>query len=127
MSKVEFHQACNTDKILSNKGSYTKSEIEEELHFGFDYSGSPLEGKKNYISLAWTEDGLLWRIQIDYTKSKDILKGIALKNVLSDKFRNIEIQESKGQYSTTYSVVLIDEKVAGEAQLKIAKDIIPTL
>ena len=131
MSKDDFHLACNTSKVLSNKGSYSKSDIEKNLHYGFDYSGSPFEAKSNYISLGWTKDGLLWRIQIDYNKPDDLLEGAALKKALQVMFPNTEIQESSTTYSGItsyeYSVVLIDEAVAEDAQLKIFKEIGPTL
>jgi hypothetical protein len=131
MTKAEFHAACNTAQILSNKGDYSKSEIEELLHYGFDYSGSPLEGKENYASLFWTEDDLLWRIQIRYTKSDDILRGIAQMQAISETFPNIEIKESRESStygSTDYmTVVLVDQAVASAAQNKIKQEILPSM
>ena len=131
MTKAEFHAACNTAQILSNKGDYSKSDIEEGLHYGFDYSGSPLEGKSNYASLFWTEDDLLWRIQIRYTKSDDILRGIAQMQAISETFPNIEIQESteRSSYGSTdyMTVVLVDQAVASAAQKKIQIETLPSI
>jgi hypothetical protein len=131
MSKAEFHTACNTAQILSNHGDYSKSDIEESLHYGFDYSGSSLDGKRNYISLFWTEDDLLWRVQIRYTKSDDILRGIAKMQAIAETFPNEEIQESSSSnsYGTTeyMSIVLVDHAVSNAAQQKIKQEILPSI
>ena len=127
MSKAEFHTACNTAQILSNKGNYTKSDLEERLHYGFDYSGSPFDGKDNLIYLFWTEDDLLWRVQIRYTKSDDILRGIAEMQAIAETFPNEEIQESSSSSTEYMIIVLVDQAVSDAAQQKIKQEILPSI
>ena len=131
MTKDEYHEACNTALILSNGGNYTKEDIEADLHFGYDYAGSSLAGKSNRGSLFWTEDGLLWRIQLRYTVPDDILEKLALREALGKKFRDTEIQESSStsSRSTTsfYTIVLMDDAVADPAIKKLVKKREPRL
>ena len=132
MTKAEYHEACNTELILSNKGDYTKEDIEKRLHYGYDYTGSPLEGKDNSGTIYWTEDGLIWRIQLTYSENEEeILKGIALRQALTKKFPGIEIQESteSSTYSTYnyFTVVLVDSNVSKAAIDKIVEKLKPTL
>lgn len=130
MTKSEYHEACNTAVILGNKGSYTKEEVETDLHYGYDYSGSPFAEKSNRGTLSWTEDGLLWRVQLKYSVPDDILKGLALRKTLNDKFVE-EIQESSSSssYGTSnyYTIVLVDSAISDPAIEKLIEKIDPSI
>lgn len=114
MTKEEFHEACNSSKFLEGT-SYSKKDAELDLHFGYKFEGTPLEGKMPRIYLSWTDDGLLWRAQLEFSKSGDPIKNIALINKLSEKFGKFEKSSSK------YILLLIHEPTLNKA-VRIKED-----
>lgn len=131
MSKSEFHEACNTKPILKINGNFKQFYIEDNINNEFDYSGSPFAGKDNSIKLFWTEDDLLWRIEIQYYKSQDILIAGAQVDAISEKFPDVEMKitqrRNKNSIQEIMHIILFDEKVASAAQEKLKKEILPSI
>ena len=109
MTKTEYVDACQIPTIVNRYGRGTVEDATEDLHYGYDYSGTPLEGKQNRISLFWTDDELLYSISISFSKGRDIIRNMALKRKILSEFS--EAQET----SDAIILTLIDEDVLEEA------------
>ena len=83
----------------------------------------------NFI-MTFTDDDILWKIQILFSLSTDdVLKEIALRNVIKKRFPEANIQEEEGmtggQYSYPYHrlyVIMADQKIAESAIIKLENE-----
>jgi len=50
----------------------------------------------DHINVSFTDDDILWKIQIRFSLSDDVLKKIALKDVIKNNFPGATIKEEKG-------------------------------
>ena len=80
----------------------------------------------DHINVSFTDDDILWKIQIRFSLSDD-LKKIALKDVIKNNFPGATIKEEKGTRSESYGtfpyhylyVIMADQKIAESAIIKL--------
>ena len=81
----------------------------------------------DHINVSFTDDDILWKIQIRFSLSDDVLKKIALKDVIKNNFPGATIKEEKGTSSGSYGtfpyhylyVIMADQKIAESAIIKL--------
>lgn len=81
----------------------------------------------DHINVSFTDDDILWKIQIRFSLSDDVLKKIALKDVIKNNFPGATIKEEKGTGSGSYGtfpyhylyVIMADQKIAESAIIKL--------
>ena len=81
----------------------------------------------DHINVSFTDDDILWKIQIRFSLSDDVLKKIALKDVIKNNFPGATIKEEKGTRSESYGtfpyhylyVIMADQKIAESAIIKL--------
>ena len=142
MTKVEVIEYLQLEKILKYlKSEYSYSYTDTTVSDLLDERTSrvSLEGIKHKdfldkqfgnFSMEFTDDNILWKIQILFSLStSDVLKEIALRNVIKKRFPEANIQEEEGvtggQYSYPYHylyVIMADQKIAESAIIKLENE-----
>ena len=142
MTKVEVIEYLQLEKILKYlKSEYSYSYTDTTVSDLLDERTSRvyLEGIKHKdfldkqfgnFSMEFTDDNILWKIQILFSLStSDVLKEIALRNVIKKRFPEANIQEEEGvtggQYSYPYHylyVIMADQKIAESAIIKLENE-----
>ena len=81
----------------------------------------------DHINVSFTDDDILWKIQIRFSLPDDVLAKIALKDVIKNNFPGATIKEEKGTSSGSYGtfpyhylyVIMADQKIAESAIIKL--------
>ena len=81
----------------------------------------------DHINVSFTDDDILWKIQIRFSLPDDVLAKIALKDVIKNNFPGATIKEEKGTRSESYGtfpyhylyVIMADQKIAESAIIKL--------
>jgi len=134
MTKAEVKEYLQFDKYIVNfNADYSYLKVTEgELYSSIkqiyleeidhqDFSNKQFEK----ILMSFTDDGVLWKIQINFSVPSDTLNEIALRSVISDNFPDATIEESKGvtggKYSRPYHtihVIMADREISESVILK---------
>lgn len=134
MTKTEFYEMTNCQAFVDNynlkKSSYSDTQdltycLEVPKLWGSDHesygheSMPYFDGIEPSISLEWTHDDKLWRVQLTDVIPSGILQSIAFKQAFAEAFPGMEIQESSSttQYGTTnrLTVVYIDSTLSDQS------------
>jgi len=141
MTKTEVIEYLQVDKILNflkTKYSilYSDKTIDDivESDEMKSYYFSEIKHKDfhprkefDHINVFFTDDDILWKIQIRFSLYDDVLKKIALRDVIKNNFPGATIEEKKGMRSESYGtfpyhylyVIMADQKIAESAIIKL--------
>jgi hypothetical protein len=130
MSKKEIREFLDLDSIArADKAKFSRSYenksidemVDEQIKSKiFSERTKALSGKKVGLRFLFTDEGLLWRLDVYVNKPHDPAERIALDNAIKMRFKNYSIQEesSTNQYDGTiefYRIVMTDDNVLSEA------------
>ena len=141
MTKTEVMEYLQVDKIFKYLKTeypllYRDKTIDDILTSNDDIAAYHLSEIKHkdflprkefdHINVSFTDDDILWKIQIRFSLSDD-LKKIALKDVIKNNFPGATIKEEKGTRSESYGtfpyhylyVIMADQKIAESAIIKL--------
>lgn len=135
MTKSEYYELTDcqayVDNYNSKKSKYSEKEDLKRClsapssnltskHPEYGYSYMPyFDDIEPKLSLSWTHDDRLWRVQVTSVLPGGILPKIAFRKAFAEAFPGKEIKESEeiGQYSTTeyLTVMFIDNEISDES------------
>ena len=137
MTKAEVKEYLELDKYLDIYNadySYSESTLDDLYtdslkSYYFDKLGHKDISNKRFfaINLFFTDENILWKIQITFNMPSDTLSEIALRNVIGNNFPDANIEEKSGsEYigSTSFPyhhfyVIMADEEIAKSAINKL--------
>ncbi len=138
MTKAEVTEYLELDKYLDiykKENSYSSIATTDGLYkYGFKFDiinklgHKDLSNKKfSNIKLSFTDDDILWKIQIIFNMPADVLSKIALGNVIRNNFPDANIEEkssteSIGSFSysvTSLYVIMSDKEITNSAINKL--------
>ena len=141
MTKTEVMEYLQFDKIFkylkTEYPSLYRDKTIDDILTSNDIASYRLSGIKHkdflprkefdHINVSFTDDDILWKIQIRFSLSDDVLKKIALKDVIKNNFPGATIKEEKGTRSESYGtfpyhylyVIMADQKIAESAIIKL--------
>jgi hypothetical protein len=141
MTKTEVMEYLQFDKIFkylkTEYPSLYRDKTIDDILTSNDIASYRLSGIKHkdflprkefdHINVSFTDDDILWKIQIRFSLPDDVLAKIALKDVIKNNFPGATIKEEKGTRSGSYGtfpyhylyVIMADQKIAESAIIKL--------
>ncbi len=78
--------------------------------------------KFSHFLMSFTEDGILWRIQIAFNVPKDILKYLALRGAVKNNFPDANIEEKDDYIYVIMADKEISESAISKLKIKFEKE-----
>jgi len=137
MTKTEVGDYLQVNKVLKYVQTVYRNKTVDDLLISEGMESSYLSKIKHkdfhprkefdHINVFFTDDDILWKIQIRFSLYDDVLKKIALRDVIKNNFPGATIEEEKGMKSESYGtfpyhylyVIMTDQKIAESAIIKL--------